>query len=230
MGALLLHGRFGAAVDVAPDPIDGYVEQLRRSLDRHGQAHQDLLDEVADHLRSIQEELAAAGVGDAESAQRAVERFGPVDAVGDDWPSRWLPFRFELGLLVAVVFVACGLGGALEAGFASIVGDLRASDGAAAARITVSVLIGLVGLGIGEMMWLHRGSRTLRAGRRIEVLGTAALTIVAIGMMAGVAVTGALVDAGSPAPWATRGIAFAIGTLAYIRVRRRLVRPVVIRP
>ena len=60
--------------------IDGYVEELRRSL-RWRRDADDVVDEVSDHLREHATRLVAAGVASGDAQRQTLARFGDLGTV-----------------------------------------------------------------------------------------------------------------------------------------------------
>lgn len=95
--------------------IDGYLSQLREQLAWRGEVD-DIVDEYGDHLWSAFEAAQARGLSDADAAQEALDRVGPLDAVAhalqDGGADRYsLPSRGTR--LAGIVAMIAGIGWSL---------------------------------------------------------------------------------------------------------------------
>lgn len=206
---------------VTLDAIDCYVAELRDLQHRGGDADEELVAEVIDHLRSLQEELIAAGCDGDEAARSAVQRFGApqIAAAGS---AGLLPRSFDVGLVVTVVLVCFGPVGVVAATVQSVV---HAGQGAAGRGLSVAMIFaGFAGLVIGEGFWLRRGDRALRSDRRLVIVVVAVLAIVA-GIASGLAVATAVASGVAGASrFLALGIALSLGAITYPRLRARFTR------
>lgn len=110
------------------DLIDAYLVELRRTLAGRRDVD-DVLDEVADHLRENVSRLVAQGAADADAQRRTLECFGDLGVVARAFvetssgelavPSRFTRRAGSLGLAAA----ACWVGG-LVLGLVGAAGDL----------------------------------------------------------------------------------------------------------
>jgi hypothetical protein len=157
------------------DPVEAYLDDLRRRLGPVEADAERLVDEVEGHLRDVQDELTAAGATPAAAAEEAVRRLGPAAAVAAGFPRRGPGRAATAGRWVAVGLVVVGAGALLE----SLGGDPPgASRGARLAA-------GLAGLALAEAMVLRRRWPTPTAHTRRH-LARALLVVAAAGGVAGV--------------------------------------------
>ena len=89
-----------------PDPIEDYLNQLRRGLLTPPGETRLILAEAEDHLRESISAGVAAGLAEREATQAAISSFGPVRAV----------IRAHLPCSVASLSTAVGIGAAARSG------------------------------------------------------------------------------------------------------------------
>src|ERR1041385_8680544 len=67
------------------EPIDRYLETLRRALKARGVVDDRLLEEASAHLVDDVDARVTRGDAPDEAMRQAVERFGSPDAIADAW-------------------------------------------------------------------------------------------------------------------------------------------------
>lgn len=141
------------------DAIDRYLDQLAtKTLYRRVDSNR-LRSDAEEHLRDVQAELIGAGVGVADAAEIAVERFGDPRSVALAAPRRGGPLVAQIARtswpLLGVGLVAIGIGGLVALAVARLTGH---EIGTAVTLAQISA--GFVGVSILESRWRRGLSRT----------------------------------------------------------------------
>jgi hypothetical protein len=179
------------------DAIDRYLSRLHDQLGRREVDVARLIEEAEEHLRDAQSELVAGGWPSDRAAEVAVERFGGADTVAGRLPRLGGPVVRQavvaLGPLVAVAMVAVGVGGFLALCLAWALD--RQPVGLAEGTLWAEVFVGVLGLGVLEVMWRRRAVRPARPS------GLSARFVPAAGVVSFGLATAALVVYGLLLAW-----------------------------
>jgi hypothetical protein len=212
------HAAGEPVVSGAARNVDRYLERLAGTLAAGPDERRDLLDEARDHLLQAAADHERRGAGPEAAARLAVEEFGEVGQLAQDWEpvlamldARRLAVRLIPGLLL----VACAGG----AGVVLVPGhDPTSNPGHVAVVGLLAVTILTVILGRQQGIWLQAGWRPwLLAASRSCGWAFAASMAACLVVFAG----GAAFERGAaPAPWMVAGAVAGAGLGSWIALGR----------
>lgn len=202
------------------DRIEAYLIEFERRLVRRTPAAPSIVEEAAEHLYETRDELVAAGRSAAEAERVAIDRFGDARTVARRFRRAWLPVTHEFGWLVATAMGAIGIAGLSAAAVRAVAGGtagIAAADAEVSSRNLLRILVGFVGLALGELLYLRRRGRPVRPRSSIRTLGLAGLALGGVSCAA-LAVAAATSEAPQmPGRWLSLSVALVLGAHAYRR-------------
>jgi hypothetical protein len=92
------------------NPIDEYLEQLKRKLGADPLLSRRVIEEVSDHFAEAVQRERASGMSQKQAEENVIRRFGPVDPFASQFERFALPFKVLLRMAsIATVGVALWL-------------------------------------------------------------------------------------------------------------------------